>query len=469
VDERRVRVLEHLVVIHRARLALDDPKIADRKAPRRLLRRGAEGRPNPAKRPKLQSLQAGDALETRSSCRVEQRLDKVPSAAIAVEGRLLAHSAACSSPRNGLALPGVVSNLALKPNPRPGSSLAAPTLRFFGLQSLDPKVRAKPTRQPARARGPRSSCRQRQPKRNAICSPPSFLRYPGQAGAIDLGARAGRAGRCCSLTRARLVGASWCEPCQHFHRAVDAGANGTLNGLRFLEFDSRPRRRRPQSRRLPVPVHPGARAPRSRRPQPRTHDLGLHQGPASRTRKPSPRLQALLAGKRRLSPLGARSRPLPSQNFLLMVTRRAHDVAAFGVATQRIVTLRSASARCWGRGGRRPTLGTPRRPQREARGRRARTCRPHGGTQTQIHVRFNMDFSIVKRLVGVDLRCVDDRRCCPGRACAEDIERRDSTCPVRPGSVNTPSVLELWSMTACSTRARQPRARALRSTDAAST
>jgi thiol-disulfide isomerase/thioredoxin len=34
------------------------------------------------------------------------------------------------------------------------------------------------------------------------------------------------------------VGASWCEPCQHFHQAVEHGElNGSLNGLRFLEFD----------------------------------------------------------------------------------------------------------------------------------------------------------------------------------------------------------------------------------------
>jgi thiol-disulfide isomerase/thioredoxin len=34
------------------------------------------------------------------------------------------------------------------------------------------------------------------------------------------------------------VGASWCEPCQLFHRAVEKGElNGELNGLRFLEFD----------------------------------------------------------------------------------------------------------------------------------------------------------------------------------------------------------------------------------------
>ncbi len=35
------------------------------------------------------------------------------------------------------------------------------------------------------------------------------------------------------------VGASWCEPCQHFHEAVDAGQlDVQLAGIRFLEFDA---------------------------------------------------------------------------------------------------------------------------------------------------------------------------------------------------------------------------------------
>jgi len=35
------------------------------------------------------------------------------------------------------------------------------------------------------------------------------------------------------------VGATWCEPCQVFHRAVEAGElDGELAGVRFLEFDA---------------------------------------------------------------------------------------------------------------------------------------------------------------------------------------------------------------------------------------
>jgi thiol-disulfide isomerase/thioredoxin len=34
------------------------------------------------------------------------------------------------------------------------------------------------------------------------------------------------------------VGASWCEPCQHFHRAVEAGElDAVLPGVRFIEYD----------------------------------------------------------------------------------------------------------------------------------------------------------------------------------------------------------------------------------------
>ncbi len=34
------------------------------------------------------------------------------------------------------------------------------------------------------------------------------------------------------------VGATWCEPCQRFHAAVQSGElNAELSGLRFLEFD----------------------------------------------------------------------------------------------------------------------------------------------------------------------------------------------------------------------------------------
>jgi thiol-disulfide isomerase/thioredoxin len=69
--------------------------------------------------------------------------------------------------------------------------------------------------------------------------PPSFLRYPGQAGAIEPWVQ--EQVELAEAAKVRVlvyVGASWCEPCQRFHEAVQRGElNGTLNGLRFLEFD----------------------------------------------------------------------------------------------------------------------------------------------------------------------------------------------------------------------------------------
>jgi thiol-disulfide isomerase/thioredoxin len=69
--------------------------------------------------------------------------------------------------------------------------------------------------------------------------PPSFLRYPGQAGAIEPWVQEQvELADAAHLRVLVYVGASWCEPCQRFHRAVERGElNGALNGLRFLEFD----------------------------------------------------------------------------------------------------------------------------------------------------------------------------------------------------------------------------------------
>jgi hypothetical protein len=73
----------------------------------------------------------------------------------------------------------------------------------------------------------------------ASLQPPSFLRYPGQAGAIEPWVEQQvELADAAHLRVLVYVGASWCEPCQHFHQAVERGElNGPLNGLRFLEFD----------------------------------------------------------------------------------------------------------------------------------------------------------------------------------------------------------------------------------------
>jgi thiol-disulfide isomerase/thioredoxin len=69
--------------------------------------------------------------------------------------------------------------------------------------------------------------------------PPAFLHYPRQGNAIEPWVQEQvELAEAAHLRVLVYVGASWCEPCQRFHRAVEHGElNGTLNGLRFLEFD----------------------------------------------------------------------------------------------------------------------------------------------------------------------------------------------------------------------------------------
>lgn len=73
----------------------------------------------------------------------------------------------------------------------------------------------------------------------ANAPPPSFLRYPRQGSAIEPWIQEQvELAEAAKLRVLVYVGASWCEPCQRFHQAVEHGElNGTLNGLRFLEFD----------------------------------------------------------------------------------------------------------------------------------------------------------------------------------------------------------------------------------------
>jgi thiol-disulfide isomerase/thioredoxin len=60
------------------------------------------------------------------------------------------------------------------------------------------------------------------------------------AGAADEAVRAAAAtAKTDGRTLVVYVGASWCEPCQDFHRAVEAGQlDESLAGVRFLEFDA---------------------------------------------------------------------------------------------------------------------------------------------------------------------------------------------------------------------------------------
>src|SRR6187549_2800190 len=73
----------------------------------------------------------------------------------------------------------------------------------------------------------------------AKAPPPKFLHYPRKGSAIEPWVQ--EQVELAEAAHSRVlvyVGASWCEPCQRFHQAVERGElNGTLNGLRFLEFD----------------------------------------------------------------------------------------------------------------------------------------------------------------------------------------------------------------------------------------
>src|SRR6185369_10535784 len=73
----------------------------------------------------------------------------------------------------------------------------------------------------------------------ANAPPPSFLHYPRQGSAIEPWVQEQvELADAAHLRVLVYVGASWCEPCQRFHEAVERGElNGTLDGLRFLEFD----------------------------------------------------------------------------------------------------------------------------------------------------------------------------------------------------------------------------------------
>jgi hypothetical protein len=128
--------------------------------------------------------------------------------------------------------------------------------------------------------------------------PPSFLRYPGAAGAVEPWIQEQvELADAAHLRVLVYVGASWCEPCQHFHKAVEAGElNGALNGLRFLEFDQDR-----DAAALKVAGYLYQYIPVLALPDPdgRNHGrmiTGSIKGPNAVKEDLVPRLQALLAG-----------------------------------------------------------------------------------------------------------------------------------------------------------------------------
>jgi thiol-disulfide isomerase/thioredoxin len=133
----------------------------------------------------------------------------------------------------------------------------------------------------------------------ANAPPPSFLHYPRQGGAIEPWVQEQvELADAAHLRVLVYVGASWCEPCQHFHQAVEHGElNGTLNGLRFLEFDqdrdaSALKAAGYLYQYIPVIALPD--------PDGRNHGKmisGSIKGPSAIKENLVPRLQALLSGQ----------------------------------------------------------------------------------------------------------------------------------------------------------------------------
>ena len=133
----------------------------------------------------------------------------------------------------------------------------------------------------------------------ANAPPPAFLRYPRQGSAVEPWVQ--EQVELAEAEHSRVlvyVGASWCEPCQRFHQAVEHGElNGTLNGLRFLEFD--------QDRDAPALKTAGyvyQYIPVLALPDPdgRNHGKmisGSIKGPGAVQQNLVPRLQALLSGQ----------------------------------------------------------------------------------------------------------------------------------------------------------------------------
>ena len=98
---------------------------------------------------------------------------------------------------------------------------------------------SRPAAKPRKEQPPTSAANSANAPNAPNAPPPTFLRFPRPGGAIEPWVQEQvELAEAAHLRVLVYVGASWCEPCQHFHKAVEHGElNGTLNGLRFLEFD----------------------------------------------------------------------------------------------------------------------------------------------------------------------------------------------------------------------------------------
>ncbi len=130
-------------------------------------------------------------------------------------------------------------------------------------------------------------------------APPTFVRYPGKSGAIEPWVQEQVELADAAHTRVLVyVGATWCEPCQRFHAAVQRGElNGTLNGVRLLEFDQDHDAAALKNAGYVYEYIPVLALPD---PDGRNHGRmisGSIKGPRAVQENLVPRLQALLSGK----------------------------------------------------------------------------------------------------------------------------------------------------------------------------
>ena len=134
---------------------------------------------------------------------------------------------------------------------------------------------------------------------SANAPPPSFLHYPRKGSAVEPWVQEQvELAEAAHLRVLVYVGASWCEPCQRFHQAVEHGElNGTLNGLRFLEFDQDQDAAALKSAGYVYQYIPVLALPD---PDGRNHGKmisGSIKGPRAVQENLVPRLQALLSGQ----------------------------------------------------------------------------------------------------------------------------------------------------------------------------
>lgn len=75
---------------------------------------------------------------------------------------------------------------------------------------------------------------------NVAAAKPEFVAVPTDDRAVDEVVREAKAKADAEQRRLLVyVGAAWCEPCQRFHEAVEAGKlDAELANVRFLEFDA---------------------------------------------------------------------------------------------------------------------------------------------------------------------------------------------------------------------------------------